>query len=165
MQTLAKAIRVCSVVLLIVALLLAFSSWLVRELFAMTCPMCRCRVPSPPPCFSRFFFLRPHLPLDSSFFGGTQVPKVLTEALDNAGMGVEDVDWLLLHQVNQPRGRAGCACVIVLGSLGNSQHRCVLCCFCVGRTIRCAQGMTFASLSCEGCLGAREGADTGEKNK
>lgn len=28
-----------------------------------------------------------------------QVPKVLTEALDNAGMEVGDVDWLLLHQV------------------------------------------------------------------
>lgn len=33
------------------------------------------------------------------FSNGIQVPKVLTEALDNAGLGVEDVDWLLLHQV------------------------------------------------------------------
>ena len=28
------------------------------------------------------------------------VPEVLTEALDNAGLGVDDVDWLLLHQAN-----------------------------------------------------------------
>ncbi|CAN0006643.1 unnamed protein product, partial [Choristocarpus tenellus] len=33
-------------------------------------------------------------------FATREVPKVLTEALDNAGMGVEDVDWLLLHQAN-----------------------------------------------------------------
>ncbi|CAM9246187.1 unnamed protein product [Scytosiphon promiscuus] len=33
-------------------------------------------------------------------FATREVPKVLTEALDNAGMEVEDVDWLLLHQAN-----------------------------------------------------------------
>eukprot|EP00904_Undaria_pinnatifida_P004319 jgi/Undpi1/13889/HiC_scaffold_9.g03540.m1 len=33
-------------------------------------------------------------------FATLEVPKVLTEALDNAGMGFEDVDWLLLHQAN-----------------------------------------------------------------
>lgn len=33
-------------------------------------------------------------------FATREVPKVLTEALDNAGLGVEDVDWLLLHQAN-----------------------------------------------------------------
>lgn len=54
-------------------------------LFFFSCPPHICRFFSP----IRFFF------------AGTQVPKVLTEALDNAGMGVEDVDWLLLHQVNK----------------------------------------------------------------
>ncbi|CAM9650465.1 unnamed protein product [Pylaiella littoralis] len=33
-------------------------------------------------------------------FATREVPKVLTEALDNAGMEVGDVDWLLLHQAN-----------------------------------------------------------------
>ncbi len=35
-----------------------------------------------------------------------QVPRVLTEALDNAGMEVGDVDWLLLHQVNERQDRS-----------------------------------------------------------
>ncbi|CAN0141042.1 unnamed protein product [Ascophyllum nodosum] len=33
-------------------------------------------------------------------FATREVPKVLMEALDNAGMTVEEVDWLLLHQAN-----------------------------------------------------------------
>eukprot|EP00752_Nemacystus_decipiens_P003059 g2836.t1 len=33
-------------------------------------------------------------------FATREVPRVLTEALDNAGMEVADVDWLLLHQAN-----------------------------------------------------------------
>ncbi|CAM9692602.1 unnamed protein product [Ectocarpus fasciculatus] len=33
-------------------------------------------------------------------FATREVPRVLKEALGNAGMGVEDVDWLLLHQAN-----------------------------------------------------------------
>jgi len=33
-------------------------------------------------------------------FATRQVPKVIKEALDAADMEVEDVDWLLLHQVS-----------------------------------------------------------------
>lgn len=33
-------------------------------------------------------------------FATREVPKVLSEALDNAGMTVDQVDWLLLHQAN-----------------------------------------------------------------
>ncbi|EKX48209.1 hypothetical protein GUITHDRAFT_157512 [Guillardia theta CCMP2712] len=33
-------------------------------------------------------------------FATREVPKVLEEALENAGMKTEDVDWLLLHQAN-----------------------------------------------------------------
>jgi len=33
-------------------------------------------------------------------FATTCVPKVLGEALDNAGLTADDVDWLLLHQAN-----------------------------------------------------------------
>jgi 3-oxoacyl-[acyl-carrier-protein] synthase III len=32
-------------------------------------------------------------------FATREVPKVLMESLDAAGMTVEDIDWLLLHQV------------------------------------------------------------------
>ena len=32
-------------------------------------------------------------------FATREVPKVINEALDAADMGVEDVDWVLLHQV------------------------------------------------------------------
>lgn len=46
-----------------------------------------------------------------------QVPKVLTEALDNAGMAVEDVDWLLLHQVRALRVHVSVLCWIVLTRL------------------------------------------------
>lgn len=42
--------------------------------------------------------------------GVVQVPKVLTEALDNAGMTVQDVDWLLLHQVKHPTARVFVVC-------------------------------------------------------
>ena len=34
-------------------------------------------------------------------FATREVPKVLFEALDNAGLTADDVDWLLLHQVNR----------------------------------------------------------------
>lgn len=33
-------------------------------------------------------------------FATREVPRVLTEALEEAGMEVDDVDWLLLHQAN-----------------------------------------------------------------
>jgi 3-oxoacyl-[acyl-carrier-protein] synthase-3 len=33
-------------------------------------------------------------------FATREVPKVLLESLDAAGMAVDDVDWLLLHQAN-----------------------------------------------------------------
>jgi len=33
-------------------------------------------------------------------FATTCVPEVLKEALDNAGLTADDVDWLLLHQAN-----------------------------------------------------------------
>ena len=33
-------------------------------------------------------------------FATREVPKVLLESLDAAGMTVDDVDWLLLHQAN-----------------------------------------------------------------
>lgn len=33
-------------------------------------------------------------------FAVSEVPKVLAEALDNAGLSVDDVDWVLLHQAN-----------------------------------------------------------------
>ena len=33
-------------------------------------------------------------------FATREVPAVLEEALANAGLGVEEVDWLLLHQAN-----------------------------------------------------------------
>ena len=33
-------------------------------------------------------------------FATREVPKVLEEALEEAGVKVEDVDWLLLHQAN-----------------------------------------------------------------
>ncbi len=32
-------------------------------------------------------------------FATREVPVVITEALDAAGLTVDDVDWLLLHQV------------------------------------------------------------------
>jgi 3-oxoacyl-[acyl-carrier-protein] synthase III len=32
-------------------------------------------------------------------FATREVPKVLTESLEAAGMTVDDIDWLLLHQV------------------------------------------------------------------
>lgn len=48
------------------------------------------------------------------------MPKVLTEALDNAGMGVEDVDWLLLHQVTVGVALALPACC---GSCSWSRHQ------------------------------------------
>lgn len=32
-------------------------------------------------------------------FATREVPKVLLESLDAAGMTVDDIDWLLLHQV------------------------------------------------------------------
>lgn len=39
-------------------------------------------------------------------FATREVPKVLTESLDAAGLTVDDVDWLLLHQVRErKRGR------------------------------------------------------------
>ena len=40
-------------------------------------------------------------------FATREVPKVLTEALGAADMTVDDVDWLLLHQVS----RKLCVCV------------------------------------------------------
>ena len=33
-------------------------------------------------------------------FATREVPKVLQEALESAGMTVDEVDWLLLHQAN-----------------------------------------------------------------
>ncbi|KAH8076128.1 beta-ketoacyl-acyl-carrier-protein synthase III [Aureococcus anophagefferens] len=33
-------------------------------------------------------------------FATKRVPEVILEALDHAGLGVDDVDWLLLHQAN-----------------------------------------------------------------
>mgnify|MGYP002637462796 CR=1 FL=1 len=33
-------------------------------------------------------------------FATSKVPAVLKEALENANIGVEDIDWLLLHQAN-----------------------------------------------------------------
>ena len=33
-------------------------------------------------------------------FATREVPKVLEESLEAAGLGVDDVDWLLLHQAN-----------------------------------------------------------------
>jgi 3-oxoacyl-[acyl-carrier-protein] synthase III len=32
-------------------------------------------------------------------FATREVPRVLTESLEAAGLTVDDVDWLLLHQV------------------------------------------------------------------
>ena len=33
-------------------------------------------------------------------FATREVPKVLKEAIEKAGMTVDDIDWLLLHQAN-----------------------------------------------------------------
>ena len=33
-------------------------------------------------------------------FATSRVPEVLDEALANAGVAAEDIDWLLMHQAN-----------------------------------------------------------------
>lgn len=74
------------------------------------------------------------------------MPKVLTEALDNAGMGFEDVDWLLLHQVTVGAALASLACFVVVlvcapvlsfGSVGpprGGKGHFFCCCLIVGLT-------------------------------
>lgn len=33
-------------------------------------------------------------------FATTRVPEVISEAIDNAGISVDEVDWLVMHQAN-----------------------------------------------------------------